>query len=98
MAFAFNVSEHHVVFGSRPTKHFSHPPRVISKEETMKEWIAVLQAADRAAKWHVQQQRKGAAQEPYINHLIEVAMLVAQATDGNDANLVIAAFLHDAVE
>lgn len=63
-----------------------------------KEWIAVLKAADAAARWHVHQRRKGAAQEPYVNHLLEVAMLVAEATDGKDPNLVIAALLHDAME
>jgi (p)ppGpp synthase/HD superfamily hydrolase len=64
----------------------------------MKEWIAVLRAADAAARWHVHQRRKGAAQEPYINHLLEVASLVADATEGRDPELVIAALLHDAIE
>jgi len=64
----------------------------------MKEWIAVLRAADTAARWHVHQRRKGIAQEPYINHLLEVASLVAEATSGSDATLVIAGLLHDAVE
>jgi (p)ppGpp synthase/HD superfamily hydrolase len=64
----------------------------------MKEWIAVLRAADMAARWHVHQRRKGIAKEPYINHLLEVASLVAEATGGTDPNLVIAALLHDAVE
>jgi len=64
----------------------------------MKEWITVLKAADAAARWHVYQRRKGAAKEPYINHLLEVATLVAEATDGKDPNLVIAALLHDAIE
>ena len=41
---------------------------------------------------------KGAAQEPYMNHLIEVASLVAEATHGEDPDLVIAALLHDAIE
>ena len=63
-----------------------------------KEWIAVLKAADAAARWHVHQRRKGAAQEPYINHLLEVASLVAEATNGKDPDLVIAALLHDAIE
>jgi GTP diphosphokinase / guanosine-3',5'-bis(diphosphate) 3'-diphosphatase len=63
-----------------------------------KEWIAVLRAADAAARWHVHQRRKGAAQEPYINHLLEVATLVAEATGGKDPDLVIAALLHDAIE
>jgi GTP diphosphokinase / guanosine-3',5'-bis(diphosphate) 3'-diphosphatase len=35
---------------------------------------------------------------PYINHLVEVAMLVADATGGKDTNLVIAALLHDVIE
>jgi guanosine-3',5'-bis(diphosphate) 3'-pyrophosphohydrolase len=64
----------------------------------MKEWIAVLKAADAAARWHVHQRRKGAAEEPYINHLLEVATLVAEATEGKDPNLIIAALLHDAIE
>lgn len=64
----------------------------------MKQWIAVLKAADAAARWHSHQRRKGAAQEPYINHLLEVASLVADATDGKDPDLVIAALLHDAIE
>jgi hypothetical protein len=51
-----------------------------------------------AARWHVHQRRKGIAQEPYINHLLEVASLVTEATGGSDPNLVIAALLHDAVE
>ena len=63
-----------------------------------KEWIAVLRAADAAARWHVSQRRKGAAQEPYINHLLEVASLVVEATDGKDTKLVIAALLHDSIE
>jgi (p)ppGpp synthase/HD superfamily hydrolase len=63
-----------------------------------KEWIAVLRAADAAARWHVHQRRKGAAEEPYVNHLLEVATLVATATHGNDPNVVIAALLHDAIE
>jgi hypothetical protein len=48
----------------------------------MKEWVTVLRAADAAARWHVHQRRKGSAQEPYINHLLEVASLVAEATHG----------------
>jgi (p)ppGpp synthase/HD superfamily hydrolase len=64
----------------------------------MKDWIMVLKAADAAARWHVHQRRKGAAKEPYINHLLEVATLVAEATEGTDPNLVIVALLHDAIE
>ena len=64
----------------------------------MREWIEVLRAADAPARWHVHQRRKGSAQEPYINHLLEVATLVAEATHGKDPELVIAALLHDAIE
>ena len=64
----------------------------------MQEWLQVLKAADAAARWHVHQRRKGAAKEPYINHLLEVASLVAEATGGKDPDLVIAALLHDAIE
>jgi hypothetical protein len=45
----------------------------------MKEWISVLLAADAEARWHVHQRRKGSAQEPYINHLLEVASLATHA-------------------
>jgi GTP diphosphokinase / guanosine-3',5'-bis(diphosphate) 3'-diphosphatase len=64
----------------------------------LKEWIAVLKAADAAARRHAHQSRKGAAEEPYINHLLEVASLVAQATNGNEPDLVVVALLHDAIE
>jgi (p)ppGpp synthase/HD superfamily hydrolase len=64
----------------------------------MKELVSVLQAADAAAHWHAQQRRNGAAQEPYINHLLEVAKLVAEATGGAEPDPVIAALLHDVIE
>jgi (p)ppGpp synthase/HD superfamily hydrolase len=64
----------------------------------MNELVSVLRAADAAARWHVHQRRKGSAQEPYINHLLEVASLVTQATGGTDPDAVIAALLHDAIE
>ncbi|WP_157973467.1 HD domain-containing protein [Tropicimonas sp. IMCC34043] len=51
-----------------------------------------------AAEAHRNQRRKGAAQEPYIDHLIEVMNLVGEATGGADVDLMIAALLHDAIE
>ena len=51
-----------------------------------------------AAEQHAHQRRKGDASEPYVNHLAEVADLVAEATGGGDPNLVAAAMLHDVVE
>ncbi len=62
------------------------------------ELLRVLRAAEMASAWHVGQRRKGEAQEPYINHLLEVARLVGEATGGGDGDLVIAALLHDAIE
>lgn len=64
----------------------------------MNELVSVMRAADAAARWHVHQRRKGAAQEPYLNHLIEVASLVTEATNGTESNVTIAALLHDAIE
>ncbi|HWC00034.1 MAG TPA: HD domain-containing protein [Bryobacteraceae bacterium] len=58
----------------------------------------ILAAARFAAEKHAGQKRKGAAQEPYINHLIEVAELVAYGCEQSDPNLVMAAFLHDTIE
>jgi (p)ppGpp synthase/HD superfamily hydrolase len=51
-----------------------------------------------AAERHAKQKSKAAAAQPYINHLVEVADLVAEATKGADANLVAAAVLHDTIE
>ncbi len=58
----------------------------------------ILRAAHFAAERHTKQRRKGAAGEPYINHLLEVAELVSSALAEPDANLVMAALLHDTVE
>jgi (p)ppGpp synthase/HD superfamily hydrolase len=60
--------------------------------------VQVTRALDYAARKHVSQRRKGEAQEPYINHLAEVAHLLAEATGGGDSNLVIAGLLHDCIE
>ena len=57
----------------------------------------ILKAAHFAAEKHAGQRRKGAAAEPYINHLLEVAELVSSVQPA-DTNLVIAALLHDTIE
>lgn len=56
----------------------------------------VIRAAHFAAVKHAAQRRKGEAAEPYVNHLLEVAHLVAEA--GLDLATVTAALLHDTVE
>jgi (p)ppGpp synthase/HD superfamily hydrolase len=58
----------------------------------------VSEAADLAARRHSGMARKGRGNEPYVNHLAEVANLLATATDGTDAELVAAGWLHDTIE
>jgi (p)ppGpp synthase/HD superfamily hydrolase len=58
----------------------------------------ILAAARFAAEKHAQQRRKGENGEPYFNHLLEVAELIAASDRDLDVELVMAAFLHDTVE
>ena len=60
--------------------------------------LKIARALDFAARKHAAQRRKGEAAEPYVNHVAEVARLVAEATGGRDADLVAAALLHDTIE
>ena len=55
-------------------------------------------AAHWAAKAHKDQQRKGVDAEPYVNHLLEVAELIALADAAVDVEVLIAGLLHDTVE
>ncbi|MGH6853427.1 MAG: HD domain-containing protein, partial [Methylocella sp.] len=63
----------------------------------MNDIVRIMKAAEAASRWHTHQRRDGEAAEPYMNHLLEVASLVAEATEG-DPVVIIAALLHDAVE
>lgn len=65
---------------------------------TPKDVTSIVRAYNFAATQHVDQRRKGRAAEPYLNHLTEVAELVALATGGADPGLICAAILHDVVE
>jgi len=58
----------------------------------------VSEAAELAARRHNGMARKGRGNEPYINHLAEVANLLSAATEGADAELVAAGWLHDTIE
>jgi GTP diphosphokinase / guanosine-3',5'-bis(diphosphate) 3'-diphosphatase len=60
--------------------------------------VKLSQAADYAACQHVAQRRKGDRAEPYVNHVIEVAALLAEATGGSDPVLVMGGLLHDTLE
>lgn len=57
-----------------------------------------LEAISFAAKKHKLQKRKGADEEPYVNHVLEVANLLANVGKVEDFDVLIAAVLHDTVE
>jgi GTP diphosphokinase / guanosine-3',5'-bis(diphosphate) 3'-diphosphatase len=69
---------------------------VKGKQKIVQNSMKILKAANRAADWRVSQRRTGAANEPYVNHLLEVASLVASA--GASEDVICAALLHDAIE
>jgi (p)ppGpp synthase/HD superfamily hydrolase len=60
--------------------------------------VKLAHAADYAARQHIAQRRKGEQAEPYVNHLIEVAALLAEATAGEDVVLLMGGLLHDTLE
>jgi (p)ppGpp synthase/HD superfamily hydrolase len=60
--------------------------------------VLMARAADYAARQHIAQRRKGEQAEPYVNHLTEVAALLAEATDGDDVVLLMGGLLHDTLE
>jgi len=60
--------------------------------------VGIARALDFAARKHAGQRRKGLKAEPYINHLTEVALLLAEASDGADPGLAMAGLLHDTIE
>ena len=60
--------------------------------------VLLARAADYAARQHVAQRRKGETAEPYVNHLTEVAVLLAEATEGADVVLLMGGLLHDTLE
>ena len=60
--------------------------------------VALLRAVNFAAQKHAHQRRKGEAAEPYVNHVIEVAGMLAEATSAGDPILLIAGLLHDTIE
>ena len=47
--------------------------------------LNLTKALDFAPRKHIDHRRKGEREEPYINHLAEVARLLADATDGDDS-------------
>ena len=57
----------------------------------------LTEAYDLAARAHSGQTRKGAADEPYINHVADVAARLARSPAATEA-MILAAILHDVVE
>src|SRR5260370_23030838 len=71
----------------------------INERQTCTETVRrILEAARFASEKHARQKRKGNAAEPYINHLIEVAELIAISSDILDTDLIVAGLLHDTIE
>jgi guanosine-3',5'-bis(diphosphate) 3'-pyrophosphohydrolase len=58
----------------------------------------ILSAARFAAEKHAAHRRKSTSAEPYVNHLLEVAELLARTASDLDTNLIVAALLHDTIE
>jgi len=58
----------------------------------------LLQAISFAAQKHAAQKRKGADEQPYVNHVLEVANLLANVGKIEDYDVLIAAVLHDTIE
>lgn len=58
----------------------------------------LLKALRFSADRHRNQRRKDSAQSPYINHPIEVLQLLWEVGSVRDANVLLAAILHDTVE
>ncbi len=66
--------------------------------ESAEQIRTILDAALFSAQRHSTQRRKGAAVQPYINHLIEVAQLVSTALTEADTTVLAGALLHDVLE
>jgi guanosine-3',5'-bis(diphosphate) 3'-pyrophosphohydrolase len=58
----------------------------------------ILAAASFSARKHRFQTRKGAESEPYINHPLEVANLLANIGGVTDPDIILAGLLHDTIE
>ncbi len=64
----------------------------------MSDLAKLLQAISFSAKKHRYQRRKGGDAEPYINHPLEVANLIAGIGKVTDYEILMAAVLHDTIE
>jgi guanosine-3',5'-bis(diphosphate) 3'-pyrophosphohydrolase len=58
----------------------------------------LVEAASFAARKHTGQRRKGSDAEPYINHPLEVANLLANVGGVEDLDILVGGLLHDTIE
>lgn len=58
----------------------------------------LLKSVDFAARAHRDQRRKGPANEPYINHPVEVSRLIVECEPDTAEHVLCAAVLHDVIE
>lgn len=82
-------------YGRVINDRFGHIYEVMSHRSSPEDLARIKDAFELARKAHASQLRKGG--EPYILHPIAVATIIAEDLQ-MDANMVIAAFLHDVVE
>lgn len=64
----------------------------------MEDTAVLLKAMAFAAHKHRTQRRKGPDASPYINHLVDVANLLANVGEVADLSTLVAAILHDTIE
>ncbi len=64
----------------------------------MNNLTTLTRAISFAAKKHTNQKRKGADEQPYINHPLEVLNLLTSVGKVEDFDVLIAAVLHDTIE
>ncbi len=64
----------------------------------MSDAAKLMRAANYAAEKHRSDRRKGADADPYINHPLQVAALLADVGKITDTDILTAALLHDVVE
>jgi GTP diphosphokinase / guanosine-3',5'-bis(diphosphate) 3'-diphosphatase len=81
-----------------PTVETIVPAHTVDSRSSRNSLPELLAAASFAARKHRDQRRKGSNAEPYINHPLEVANLLANVGKIEDYDILIAAVLHDTVE
>jgi (p)ppGpp synthase/HD superfamily hydrolase len=84
--------------GRQPDRRYSIDPLVFTMTSETTDTARLLAAAKFAAQRHAAQRRKGADAAPYVNHCIEVAETLCRVGGVRDADVLVAALLHDTVE